>query len=43
MTRGGGGNFRYDIAQEELISLWESGISIEKIAEYYGCHRVVIH
>ena len=43
MTRGGGGNFRYDIAQEDLISLWESGISIEKIAEYYGCHRVVIH
>lgn len=42
LTRGGSGVFKVTINLEELLDIWNSGISINTIAEYFNCSRYTI-
>ena len=42
MTRGGSGHRLLKIEPDDLIIMWESGISILEIANYFNCERQAI-
>ena len=42
MTRGGDGHQLLDINDDELIAKWNTGVSINEVANYFNCERQAI-
>ena len=42
MTRGGDGHRLLNINPDELIEIWNTGISINEVAAYFNCGRIAI-